>query len=153
MNQAAINHIWDFAKNPEYIHYLEVIIPRWLSYMPQGTNYECTRTSEELATKFYEQCLVITGMAMELDILLDGFPRGKIERRTPESLARKYSTPNNRTHFIRRWKDNMRTLGLHVDKSVYLVSDGTEEFWLREWSHFNESTRTLYPVEETAHVE
>lgn len=154
MNQAAINRLWEYAKNPEFVYYLEVVIPRWLSYMPQGRNYEMTRTIEELSTKFYEECVVITGLAMELGILIDGFPRGGATYKSPEALARKYSLESNRRHIVKHWKDHLRTLGLQVDESTYLVYTwGEEEFWAKEWAHFLESTRTLYPVEETADVE
>lgn len=157
MNQAAINRLWEYAKNPEFVYYLEVVIPRWLSYMPEGCNYETTRTIEELAIKFYEESVVITGLAMELGILIDGFPRGGTTYKSPEALARKYSLESNRRHIVKHWREHLRTLGLKVDESAYLTqhvdAQDVKSFWAREWNLFNESTRTLYPVEETADVE
>ena len=143
MNIHAYDRLWEKAKDPTYVEFIEKVLPAWFSYAPGGINYLPDQYSiDERLTRWYQAGVRVNVESERLGVRIDGYPARRDEYPTDERVAVKHSQAKAFRKVVHGWKDVMRSLGLDPSGSLRRVP-GDEDQSV-EWNHFHFWTQQLW---------
>lgn len=146
MNTSRYDRLWELAKDPLYVRFMEVTFPLWMSHTPGGINYLPERyTIDERVERWHMACANLRDEAEYLKIRLDGFPQGQQPSYlSAERLAVKCATSSNMRSLRNNWKDAMKSLGLPYGDQLWRLPRRSENEWGSEWPYFVNMVQSVY---------
>ncbi|WDS62064.1 hypothetical protein [Pseudomonas phage D6] len=144
-NECWLRHFEKHSQNPEYLHFINVQFPEWMSLTPGGQNYrmDVYDTIEERVRRWESATAELVAIAIRLGIRIDGGPG--ITKISPDNQrAVRYSVATQLRKIRNGWKKVMKHLELKYDDTMWRLPNARTGVWTEEWVEFHAVTKELF---------
>ncbi|QBJ02906.1 hypothetical protein MZD04_gp380 [Pseudomonas phage Psa21] len=148
IKEHAIAKLHVMAENPEYIEYLTVKFPEWMSHSPGGLNYLPNVFPNRLTRvrRWMDATIEIIRESQRLGIGLNGYPAPMPPPGSMEEPAVFYSVAGKIRDARKGWKNHMRLLDFVPCDDLWRCEDARSGAWEKEWKEFRELVYSEYGI-------
>ena len=138
------------AKNPAWEHYMKVVFPTMMSYVPGGINYDMTVTLERRVINWIHQHDLVRSTCLAVKCGINGGMEFPITTSWDEQWdrIRDMSVSGNLRKYRRKWKRTMDILGWNCSDDLWRrPEDGRDNaIWGDEWKAFHGEILKIHPL-------
>ena len=138
------------AKNPEWEHYMKVVFPMMMSYVPGGINYDMTIELPRRVINWVHQHDRVRNACLKVGCGINGgmeFPLTDDWDQHWDRI-RDMSVSGNLRKYRRKWKRTMDILGWNCSDNLWRrPEDGRDNaLWGDEWKAFHREILKIHPL-------
>lgn len=138
------------AKNPEWEHYMKVVFPTMMSYVPGGINYDMSIEMTRRVINWADQHTRVYLACLKVGCGINGgmeFPLGDNWDEHWDRI-RDMSVSGNLRKYRRKWKRTMDILGWNCSDDLWRrPEDGRDNaIWGDEWKAFHGEILKIHPL-------
>jgi len=144
-SECLIQHLNKHKDNPDYMHFVSVRFPDWMSMTPGGQNYrmDVHMTIAERVVRWERATAELVAEAIRLGIRIDGGP-GITKESASNNRAVRYSVATQLRKIRNGWKKVMLTLDLKHDDTMWRLPNARTGVWNEEWREFHAITKKMF---------
>lgn len=145
VNECWHKHFEKHRNNPDYLHFINVRFPEWMSMTPGGQNYrmDVYMTIAERVVRWERATVELVAEAIRLGIRIDGGP-GTTKLTPDNQRAVRYSVATQLRKIRNGWKKVMFKLDLKHDDSMWRLPNARSGVWTEEWREFHAVTKQMF---------
>jgi hypothetical protein len=139
----------ELTSNPDWIHYMTVLFPEWMSHTPGGLNYQMDTylDIQQRAIRWHNVTNRLVEAAQALNVRLDGGPGICFDDTKENGRVVRFSMAAELRKMRNGWKKEMRHADLHYNDEMWRLPDARTGVWDDEWLEFRSTVKKMFEKE------